>query len=321
MILFLYGPDTFRSREYRRESVKKFKSQRDPQGYNVVFLDGTKEKLGKIMNEINSLPFLAERRMIIIDNILSNNDKELLGGLFGLLEDKKFPDQPVVVFWQGEALSKIKEAKELSQLLAKEKFAQEFPLLVGAALGSWIQETVRKSGGAIEEAAVKFLIANTGHDMWQLHSLLNQLVGYAGGTRPVSFADVQLFVEEKVDDNIFTMVEQVCGGNKRQAFKLLAEQRRRGEEEGHIFGLIIWQFRVILEIADELERTEGLTSEVIAKLTGIHPFVVKKNMALAKKHSLASLHQLYSELLETDIATKTGRADQSLLIDLFALRR
>ena len=101
MIIYIYGADTFRSRKYLREMVEQFKKKRDPQGYNVVFVDAQKQP-EKILGEILTAPFLAEKRMIIVENVLSISDKELLAGLMERIAKGKTPESNVVVFWQGE---------------------------------------------------------------------------------------------------------------------------------------------------------------------------------------------------------------------------
>ncbi len=317
MILFLFGPDTFRSRRYLAESIEKFKRERDPQGYNVAAVDGKTSPLGQLTAEIFAAPFLAEKRLIIIENLLSSSDKESLAAMKGLIADKKIPENNVVIFWQGEALSKVKEAKELEALLAKEKYAREFTPLSGVKLAGWIESEVATRGGAIAPDAVNYLVVNAGGDTWLLNSLVNQLVAFTAGARPIAIADAELFLSEKVDDNIFNMTDAIVSGNHKTSFRLLTEQRRLGEEDGRLFGLIIWQFKILLQIADLLEREGATTSDVVAKKLGIHPYAAKKNFALARRYSLAKLEAVYDRLLAIDIKIKTSRADQGLLIDLF----
>ena len=72
MILFLYGKDTFRSRQQMKKMVEKFKADRDPQGYNIVTIDAAAERnSSRILNEIFTVPFLAERRMVVLESFLS----------------------------------------------------------------------------------------------------------------------------------------------------------------------------------------------------------------------------------------------------------
>lgn len=321
MILYIYGADTFRSRQYLKDQVERFKKLRDPSGYNVIFIDGKKAEVDKIFSEIKASPFLGEKRMVVIENLLSNNDKELLGEFKNLLKGKELSN--VVIIWQGEALSKVKEAKELHALLAKLKFAKEFELLKGAQLKAWIQAEVKERGGKINLLALDLLLTDAGKDMWLLNSLIDELIAYCGG-KEITEKDVRLFVEQGFDDNVFALTDAIVNGNRSVAFKLLEHQRNLGEEDGKIFGLLVWQFRILLEIGDMLERSivgaEGLSplqSDEIAKQIGLHPFVVKKNMAVVRRTPLAKLQELYKELLDIDIKTKTGAAPQSLLIDMF----
>ena len=49
MIIYIWGEDTFRSRQYLKKTIEQFKKQRDPQGYNVVILDTKKEESGRVL--------------------------------------------------------------------------------------------------------------------------------------------------------------------------------------------------------------------------------------------------------------------------------
>ena len=316
MIIYIYGEDTFRSHQYLKQQIERFKKERDPQGMNVVFLDGQKEESGRVWNEITAMPFLAEKRMVVIKNVLSSKDTEALESLVGGIKNKKVPENNVVIFYQSEPLGKTKICAELAKILAKEKWARHFELLAGAQLAGWIKEEVIKRGGAINSTAINFLAQNTGNDMWYLNSLLDQLVTYAE-KREITLADAQLFLEEKVDDNIFNMADAVASGNHRLAFKLIQEQRRLGQEEGYLFGMITRQFRILITMRDLFNRQENISSDQMAKMLALHPFVVKKSLPLMKRLSLDKLKQIYDNLLEIDIKTKTGQADQSLLLDLF----
>ena len=328
MILYIYGEDTFRSREYLRESISQFKKQRDPKGYNTLILDGKKITSGKLFAEINTIPFLSEKRLVVVENLFSSSDKELLSEFTSRLHEKKFPESTALICWQGEAIGKTKDAKELHVILSrpsgipfagqKEKYAREFAVLQGSKLLEWIQKQVGDRGGEIEQSAVEALSRNGG-DAWQLSGTINQLVAYAEG-RKITIEDVSNFTEEKLDDNVFNLVDAVVSGNHKKAFKLLDDQRKLGEEDGHLFGLFLWQFRILIEMSDLLEREGNLTSDEIAKRLGIHPFVARKNLAVARQSSLSKLESIYERLLEVDVKTKTGQGDQSLLLDLFVAK-
>ena len=315
MVIYIYGEDTFRSRQYLQEQVEKFKKARDPQGYNVVFLDAQKCEPGKIVSEILATPFLAEKRLVVVENILSISDKEFLQQLIDRIKNNKIPESNIVIFWQGEKLGKVKEIKDLHALLSKEKYVQEFSLLVGSQLANFIISESKKRGVKISSIAVNYLAQNIAGDIWFLNSLLYQLMAY-GKDKEIQIADVNLFLDEKVDDNIFNMVEAIVSGNKKQAYKLITEQRRLGEDDFKLFGLIVWQFRILLQMRSAFEQQESVSSEAMSKVLGLHPFVVKKNLSLVKKYNKKQLTNIYDQLLKMDFKAKTGQADLGLMLDL-----
>ncbi len=316
MIIYVYGEDTFRSRAYATEQIEKFKKARDPAGYNVAELDGAKESLGKILEGLLATPFLAERRMVLIANILSSSDKTLLGEIIERIKNQKIPDSTAVLFWQAEPLSKVKEAKELQALLQKEKYVQEFPLLVGIKLQGWIDQEFKKRGGSISPAGAAYLAQNIGGEMWLLNSLINQVSAYKNGVR-VEQPDVELFLDHKGSETIFNAIDAVAEGNTKKAFLLLMAQRAEGQEEGFIFNMLLRQFKILLEIKDCQERENNPSPDTIAKLLGLAPFVVKKSAGVARRFSLAELEEKYRELVQIDLGMKTGYADQGTLVDRF----
>ncbi|MBI2038150.1 MAG: DNA polymerase III subunit delta [Candidatus Magasanikbacteria bacterium] len=319
MIIYIYGEDTFSSHNYLKLQIERFKKERDPQGMNVVILNGQKEESSRLWNEITAMPFLAEKRLVVIQNILSTKDADTLESFIQGVKENKIPEKNVVIFYQSEPMGKSKVVQELHKILAKATWAKEFALLSGAALTSWIKNEVVARGGTISAAALNYLAEHAGSDMWHASSLIDQLVAYAG-TKEIALSDVQLFLEEKSDDNIFNMVDAIVAGNQKLAFKLIEDQRRLGQDDGYLFSMILRQFRILISLRDLFNREENISSDQMAKMLGLHPFVVKKSLPLIKRYSLDKLKDIYNQLLEIDIKTKTGLADQSWLIDLFVAR-
>ena len=253
--------------------------------------------------------------MIVVENILSNKDRELLFEFTQSVKDKKFPETSVVVFWQGEAIGKTKEAKELNELLSKERFTYRFGELSEAELRAWVGSEIKKRKGKIGGHALEYL-TNCGLDMWSLSSLLDQLASYKAGAE-IQLSDVELFLDDLAREDVFGLVDAIVSGNRKLAFKLLNEQRRAGVEDFRIFSLIAWQFRSLIQIRDVFEREDKITSDEIAKRVKLHPFVVKKSLPTVKRFSLARLKFIHEQLLVIDEKVKTGQGDLPLLIEMF----
>ncbi len=327
-----------------KKMIEKFKQDRDPEGYNVAVLDCQKEEGGKIMEQILSAPFMSEKRLVVLKNFLSATGKgDVQEEILKRFEEKKLPESTVLLFWEGELKPKTNVAKKLFELLSKEKFSQQFDALTGFKLQQWIEAEFKIRGGKISQPALQYLTQNIGADMWRLDSLISQLVAYviarsegratkqssgdeldrhapASGLamtgREVSLADVQLFLDEKIDDSIFNLVDAIVGGQAKKAFEMIREQYRIGEDAGYVFAMLLRQFRILLEIRDLYEREDNLQSDAIAKKLGLHPFVVKKSLPFIKRYPMEKLKSIYQSLLDFDIKTKTGQGQPELLLDV-----
>ena len=372
MIIFLSGPDTFRSRRQLKQMIEKFNRDRDPQGLNVVRLDAEREQPGRILTEMLSSPFLAERRMIVIENLLVSKHEELMQDIVRRIEERTLPESNVVVFWDavsapsekkkrqpGGSVPKTKVAKELFARLQKEKYAQAFDALSGVKLSAWIASEVKERGGTIDKQAVQYLAQNVGNDMWRLNSLIDQLISHSEEPEPVpsevegrnlskatgddttedsvrqtsvaskdpsamrlgiTVENVQLFLDEKADDNIFNLVDAIVAKQGKLAFAMIQEQYRRGEDAQYIFAMLLRQVRILLELRDLFEREDAAQSHMLAERLGLHPFVVKKSLPIVKRYTMDELRRTYGELLELDVKTKTGQGRPEVLLDVLVGR-
>ena len=318
MLIFLHGPDTFRSRQQLKKMIEKFKADRDPQGYNVAVLDCAKEDGGKVMEQILSAPFMSEKRLVVLENFLSATGKgDLQEEILNRAQEKKIPESTNLIFWESDLKPKTNVAKKLFEILSKEKFSQQFDALTGFKLQAWIEAEFKTRGGKINQHALQYLTNNIGGDMWRLDSLIEQLIAYKGKEgNEVELADAQLFLDEKTDDSIFNLVDAIVGGQAKKAFEMIREQYRIGEDAQYVFAMLLRQFRILLEIRDLYEREDNLPSDVIAKKLGLHPFVVKKSLPFIKRYPMGELKTIYQSLLDFDVKTKTGQGGPELMLDV-----
>lgn len=320
MILFLYGQDTFRSRQQLHKMMDKFRADRDPSGMNVVRLNCDKaDEAARVMSETLTIPFLAERRMVVVENLLVCKQADVRKALEDRIEDAGLPESTVLLLWEGTDAFKTKDAKSLYSRLLKEKYTQVFDLLSGSALSRWILSEVAARGATIDRQAVAFLSAHVGADTWRLSTLFEQMIALVSipNGREIGVSHVRLFVDETADDNIFNLVDAIVAKQPKLAFSLIQEQYRRGKESGYLYAMIVRQFRMMLELRDLFDREDTLTSDEMARHIGAHPFAVKKSLSSVRRYSMDELRSAYDRLLRIDAATKTSGGSQKVLLDVF----
>ncbi len=316
MIIFLYGPDTFRSRRQLKKMIDKFKQERDPQGFNISILNCAQEKNNQILEQILATPFLAEKRMLILENLLSVTKKtDLQEKILEYLEAKSLPKENIYIFWEGDCKPKTNVSKNLFSRLLQEKYAQKFEIYKDTKLSAWVNQEIQERGGKISPQALEYLVKNIADDIWKLNSIIDQLISYKL-EKEIELKDVELFLDEKIDDNIFNLVDALIAGQSKKVYQMIREQYRIGENPQFILSMILRQIKILLELRDLYDREDILSSDLLAKKLNLHPFVVKKSLPFVKKYNQNKLKNIYHKLLEIDIKTKTGQGDQSMLLDI-----
>ncbi len=316
MIIFLYGPDTFRSRRQLKKMINKFKQERDPQGFNISILNCAQEKNNQILEQILATPFLAEKRMLILENLLSATKKtDLQEKILEYLEAKSLPKENIYIFWESDCKPKTNVSKNLFSRLLQEKYAQKFEIYKGTKLSAWVNQEIQERGGKISPQALEYLVKNIANDIWKLNSIIDQLISYKL-EKEIELKDVELFLDEKIDDNIFNLVDALIAGQSKKVYQMIREQYRIGENPQFILSMILRQIKILLELRDLYDREDILSSDLLAKKLNLHPFVIKKSLPFVKKYNQNKLKNIYHKLLEIDIKTKTGQGDQSMLLDI-----
>jgi DNA polymerase-3 subunit delta len=319
MIFFLYGEDTFRSREKLKQIEEKFKKS-DKSRINFVKIDGERLAWRQIEKEIAAPPFLHDKKLVVVENFLKKRGQKFEETV-EYLREEKIPSGTVVVFWEEEMPD---ERTAIFKLLNKPKQAEKFNLLDPAKLNQWIAAAAESKAIKIDRQAAGLLAELVGPDLWQANGELDKLSAYCRKAGKIGVNEVRLLVRGKFDENIFSLTDAIAARNKRLAFKILNEQIEAGLKETQIFFMLVRQFRLLIQIKETVAANysflspsdPNVKSKIAAELK-LHPFVVGKTLQQIKNYSLPELKKIYKNLLATDMRMKRTRTNPRLLLDLF----
>jgi DNA polymerase-3 subunit delta len=284
---------------------------------NFLALDGRAASIEQIDTAGRSMPFLAKRRVTVLNHPLSlmqndDNRKRILV----LLEN--IPDQSAVVLVEHEPLQtqrdkrqgKLHWLQKWAASMGGKVFAREYSV---PQLSGWIVARVRKMGGEIEPRAASRLSDLVGNDVRLAEQEIIKLLTYVNYERPVSEADVIGLTALQPEGFIFDFVDALGARNQKKAVnefhRLLVDS-----DIQNIFGMIVRQFRLLVQSREILDQRGG--EQEIAKRLGVHPFVGGKLAHQARQFSQVQLDAIFHRLLEIDAGLKTGKMSIDLSIDL-----
>jgi len=323
MLIFLYGQDTFRSREKLKQLTDRFLAEVDPGGSGLVRLDGETAGLERINEAVAAPSLFSSKRLIVVERLFSNQSKTVNKDVLAYLQKSKIADDAdkdnIVVFWD-EISGENKKANKLFQFLAKQSFAQEFKPLSGTAVTDRVKQEAKAEGVDIRQQAAAALASLCGNDLWRIKNELARLAAYckAGNEREerpmIELSHVQSQVRGVFDENIFALTDAISQRNKGLALELLEKELEAGLSDSYLLYMIERQFRILLQVRQGLDQ--GLSSRQLISQLKLHPFVVQKCLLQVRNFSLPVLSRLFQKTVSMDRSIKTGQIDCKTAVSL-----
>lgn len=326
MLYVLYGPDNY-SLHQELDSIKQSVGSDIAAGSNVMELEGEKISLTDINIACETVPFLADKRLVIINGLLERFDtkpKQALSKKPSKTGDQSkdwqqivdclnnLPDTTILVLMDTQVSARNPLLKEIS---AKAKI-KAFPLLKKADLTGWIQKRVVQSGGKISTDAVTLMAKLVGNDLWAMANEIDKLVLYTNG-RFIEDKDVTAIVSHAQETSVFAMVDAILENRIGFAEELLEQLMERGAMPTYLLWMLHRQVRFIV-LAKELIAQKKSKLDIQSEL-GLSDYPLQKTLEQADKYSMPRLKIFYEKLLETDIAIKTGKYDGELALNILVV--
>jgi DNA polymerase-3 subunit delta len=340
VIYVLHGPDEFSMRETAARLLA------DALPPETASLNTTRLATGQVTLEAlrlacEAMPFLAERRVVIIEGFFSSlASRRRRAAPTGGAEPHdapaaetsdgaapaddaaqaiasylpRIPPTALVIFLDSVPPPRTGPlARALEQARARQ---QHFPLLAGAALQRWIKARARQEGATITERAADLLATYAGTDLRALASEIKKLATYAGPARAIDEAAVQALVSQAREANVFELVDAFARGDRRQALAALLTLLEQGERPERILGMVARQVRLLLQARDALDHGETVAG--LSRLLALPPYPTRLLAEQARLFRTDQLEAMHRRVLDTDIGIKTGRLPAELALELLA---
>lgn len=310
MIYFIYGEDSYRAKGKLEEIVQGYKEVHKS-GLNLIYLDAGRSDFKDFYSNLKITPMFAEKKLVILRNAFVDVkfQEEFSENIKSLEESKDI----IVVFESGMPDQRTKFFKAL----LKSAKCQDFCCLKPQQLRKWIGEEFEKNGAKIDENALYLLVNFAGKDLWKMANEIKKLANYKRNSA-VKIEDVELLIKPNIENDIFKTIDALASGDKKQALSLLHKHLENGDNALYMLSMIAYQFRNLL-ILKELQEAKN-PYNMIAKKSGLHPFVVQKSLNMCSRFSMAQLKKIYQDIFQADSDIKTGKIEPELALDLLLSR-
>ncbi len=311
-VLVLVGNDEVAIQQQVKAQRAAFAN--DPSGMNLTHIREV-VSAEALHNALNALPFLGGERLVLIENpsrlFSSPASRKKLQSLLTTLP----PSTRVTLY---EVWTERKpENHWLVKWARKTKAAEARLLTLPRDMTDWIIRETKRQGGDIRPRAARRLAELVGDQPRHAAQEIAKLITYVDAARPITLEDVETLSVSVSEASIFALVDALGQGQARRAQQLY-HQLLRDRDAFLIFGMIVRQFRLLLQTRELLDQGSGL--QEVQRTLKLHPFVAEKIARQARNFRLETLEGIYQHLQGMDTAAKTGQMPLDLAIDLFIAR-
>lgn len=284
MIYFLFGPDTYRSRQKARELTDAFDAKYGSVGPARLVDAEIEPEAASDVGRGASL--FSKKEFWLVKNALLAPEplrRYFESALARWKDERDF----TIVFWEGEvAKGRDTLAAAIQKHAAK---AQEFKLLESVTVRAWISREAERRGIRLASGVAEALAATYGPDLWAISNQLGKIAAGAAFEAPEEGA-------RKIWDLTDAFLDR-----PRRAFRPLEDLFEQGEDP---IGLVAALGSAV--------RSLALVAGAVAKkskrgLEKMHPFVIRKYSALAAKLPAGAIPRMADAVLGADLEMKTSR--------------
>ena len=326
----------------------------DPEdNLNYAYFQGKDVNMSEVVDLINTMPFLSERRVVLCENTgwlekvgkggdddSAEADSEASGGRtedsttsgdnaaggtsgsksadsgsFKMLTDALGTISEDVVFVLCE--EKVDKRSKLYKFMQKNARCEEFSNKTPEELMSWIAGYLNKAGKKIRPDAAAYLVSEVGNDMTLLSLELEKLIAYGLDREEVTMDDIDTMCTHRINDRIFDMITAISDHRQKEALSLYYDLVNLRESPFHILALLIRQYNNLLAVREGVDN--GYSYIKISEGTHIQDWLVKKMIPVVRRMTYKQIVNALSECVSADEGIKTGNITDTLAIELLII--
>ena len=304
----LYGEEAYLRTQYKNRLKNALADPSDTMNFSRF--EGKGINPAEIISLAETLPFFAERRLILIEDsgFFKNKCDELADYL------PNMPDTTCLLFVETE----VDKRNRLYKAVQKYGRVTEFQLQDERTLMKWILGTLKKENKKITESTLQLFLERTGSDMENIHMELEKLLSYTIGREVITSEDVEELCTMQTTGQIFEMIRAIAEKKQRLALDLYYDLLALKEPPMRILFLIARQFNQLLLVKSLTAK--GMDRASVASKAQVAPFIAGRLMTQARSFTMQQLRNAVQDCVDAEEAVKTGRMTDVLSVEIVIVK-
>ena len=304
-IYLLYGEEAFLRRSYKAR-LRDLITGGDEM--NCAYYEGAGIDVSAVIDLAQTLPFFAERRLIIVENSGWFSGKDA-SAMIQVLDE--LPETTYLIFCEESIDRRIVFTKKVLE----KGFAARLDYQSYEDLCRWAVKKAKAADKEMQPAAARLLVERVGNDMNALSNEIDKLLAYRAEERTITAADVEAIGTVRLNDRLFDMVDAAVEGRTRAALDIYGDLLALKEAPLKMMIICGRHLAALMTVKEMI--WSGTSDRDIAQAAGLRDFQVKKYRRQERQLSMEKLKTMLDRITELDAAIKTGTVSDQLAVELF----
>jgi len=268
--------------------------------FNLDTFDGDKALGSEVVAAANTLPFMSERRLVIVRDA----DRMSTDELNVIADYAADPNPETVLVLVAEKIAKnlrIYKAIQAHGGIAEYKAPakRDYPRTVVAMFES--------RGRRVGLDAAEVLVRAVGYDLRKIDTEIDKVIAFSGSETTLSRQEIEEVVSTTAPASIFDFLDALGARDCREALRTLAELLGNGESIYGIEAMTARHMRNLVSVRSLLDRGEAVRPEEVAPVIKAAPWQARNLMRQAQRFAESELIGALRGLAAADAVMKTSR--------------
>lgn len=297
MIITLTGPNDYLLQQNLQAIKKQFIEKYGKHG--VEQIEGESLELNKLPDLLQGSTLFAPHRLIIL--LQPSENKAIWDTLIEWLG--RVPSEIILILVEPNIDRRTKAYKTLKRVTD----LKEFTALSESELVRWLQQKATSLKAELASKEARYLLSKVGSDQWRLENELKKL---ANASSKITVESIDTLTDATSEASAFVLLDAALAKKSNEIEQLVGSIKYR-EDPHKLFGLLVSQVHALAIVHSASTKQ----AEVIAKESGIHPFVIKKTQPLVKNLSQTELQLFVETVALCDMQLKSTGIEPWVLLE------
>ena len=279
--------------------------------FNYETFDGATASADDVINAANTMPFLSERRLVVVRNV----DKLDAAGLEKLAGYAKAPAHYTCLVLVA---AKIAKNSKLYRAAATTGVAYEYAAPKRNAYAGEVAKLLRERGKTMAMPTAQLLVDVVGRDLRRLDIEAAKLATYVGDAERISADDVRAVASATAEASVFELSDAVGERDVTRAMRVLRRLLDAGETPLGVEAMLARHVRALIGARALSDR--GVSPDAMAPEIGMAPWQARNAAKQASRYEPKELVTALRGLAAVEEEMKTSPTDAGLVIERWIVK-